>query len=409
MGRGPATAVRHMRAFLAGADPDTVTTAQAAAWLRDCLELERLAAAGKTLLARRAAQATAWVDEGHVNAASWLAEKSKATVGEALSTLATSKALAELPGTEAALRSGRLSAAQAHEVARAAAHDPAAEGELLALAASGSLQELKARAGQVLAQASSAEDEQARERKIHGRRALRHYRDHDGALRIDGRFTAEAGGRLLAALQAETDALFEAARREATHEPVAAYRADALVNLVTGGASVSPATRKPSVRAGTQLTVSVDATALERGHVGPGEVCEIPGVGPVSVEKVRRLLPFADVWTVVRDSVDVLSVCHVGRLVTTHQQKALEQRDRRCVVPGCTVGHGLENHHWPEDFARSGRTSLAELARVCPRHHDMISYRGWRLDGGPGRWRLVGPPGAGENPGPGGGMFEDSG
>ena len=32
-----------------------------------------------------------------------------------------------------------------------------------------------------------------------------------------------------------------------------------------------------------QVTLRVDLGALRRGAVGPGEVCEIPGVGPVPV------------------------------------------------------------------------------------------------------------------------------
>lgn len=404
MAPGPASAVRQLRSFLDTADPAVVTTTQAATWVRDFIELERLAAAGKTLFAQRAAQAPTWVDEGHVNPAMWLAVQAKCPLGEAVGTLVTSKALTGLPETAAALRMGKLSVAQAREVTRAATHDPSAEGELLALAESGPLQALKDRATQVLAQSSSAEEEAARQRKIHEERRVRHFTDHEGALRLDARLTTEAGGRLLAALEAEADRLFEAARKEGTHEPVGAYRADALVNLVTGGSPEVSRGTKASTRTGTVVMVSVDADALQRGHVRSGEVCEIPGVGPVSVEQVRRLLPFADVWTVCKRSVDVLSVCHVGRAVSSHQQKALEARDPRCVVPECRVANGLENHHWTEDFARSGRTSLADLARVCPRHHDMITYRGWRLDGGPGTWRFLPPEGA-----PGAALFEDTG
>ena len=405
---GPTTAVRHMQAFLAGADPDRVTTTQAVDIVRACVELEKLAAAGKTLFAGRAAQSPVWADEGYVTPTMWLADQTKTPIGDAAAVLAASKALGDLPGTVEALRRGSLSAAQAKEVTRAARHDPSAERALLGVAASGSLQDLKEKALQVLAQASSAEEEAARHRRLHERRALRHFTDHEGALRLDGRFAPEAGAKLLASLQAETDRLFEAARKEGTHEPVSAYRADALVNLVTGRASKGDArdgTGSARVGLAAYTTViRVDAPALARGHVQAGEVCEIAGVGPVSVARVRKLLPESFVKVVFRDTVEVHSVCHVGRKMTAHMQSGLDERDPRCVVPGCTVAHGLENHHWVEDFASSGTTSLAELARLCPRHHDMISYQGWRLEGGPGAWRFVAPVGSA-----GGGLFEDTG
>jgi len=106
-------------------------------------------------------------------------------------------------------------------------------------------------------------------------------------------------------------------------------------------------------------------------------------------------LPFCDVRVLFLKSVDVLSVCHLGRGLSAHEQTALEERDPTCRVPGCEVSHGLENHHYREDFASSGRTSLAELARVCARLHDMITHGGWVLEGGPGSWRFRGPPGSG--------------
>jgi len=109
----------------------------------------------------------------------------------------------------------------------------------------------------------------------------------------------------------------------------------------------------------------------------------------VPVATVRRLLPESFVKILIKNGVDVLSVCHVGRLVSAHVQSALEERDPLCVVPRCGVGHGLENHHWMEDFSKSRTTSLEGLARVCSRRHDMISYEGFKLCGGRGNWELV--------------------
>ncbi|HLJ07026.1 MAG TPA: HNH endonuclease signature motif containing protein, partial [Acidimicrobiia bacterium] len=132
--------------------------------------------------------------------------------------------------------------------------------------------------------------------------------------------------------------------------------------------------------------------AYLRGYAKSGQVCEIAGFGPVPVATVRRQLPGSFVKIVVKKGVDVVNVCHAGRSVPVHLQTALDERDPACVVPGCDVASGLENHHWQDDYAAGGATSLHNLARVCARHHDLITYGGWCLEGGPQRWRFVPPP-----------------
>ncbi len=49
-------------------------------------------------------------------------------------------------------------------------------------------------------------------------------------------------------------------------------------------------------------------------------------------------------------------------------RRALEHRDRTCVVPGCGATRGLHAHHirhWQD----GGATELANLVLVCPYHH----------------------------------------
>ncbi|HMK63990.1 MAG TPA: DUF222 domain-containing protein [Acidimicrobiales bacterium] len=404
MAPGPATAIRHIRSFLADADPQRVSTARAAELVETFVELEQLSVAGKLLFAARAAEGRTWVDKGHVSAAFWLAELAKVPVGDAVSTLQTSKRLENLPDTAEAVRAGDLSGAQASEVTRAATKDPAAEQELLELSASGSFKGLRDRSLQVMAQAASRQDEAERHRELHAKRSVRHYTDYEGAFRLDARLTPEAGARLMSSIQTEADRIFKKARSEGVEEPPEAYRADALVALATGRGvtergcpdvrSSSPAatgTSRSRSPADT-IFIRVDASALKRGYVQGGELCEIPGVGPVSVSRVRQLLPFCDVNVVFRNAVDVQSVSHLGRTVTAPMRVALDERDPTCRVPECAVAQGLEYHHYLEDFAECGTTSVKGLVRVCARHHDMISYSGWVLEGGPGKWRFRGPP-----------------
>lgn len=108
---------------------------------------------------------------------------------------------------------------------------------------------------------------------------------------------------------------------------------------------------------------------------------------------MNRCLSDAHVKLLMVDGVDVKTVCHVGRSVPAHIQSALEERDRHCVVPGCDVSQGLESHHWDVPYAECGTSTLDGLARVCQVHHDLVSYDGYELTGGPGAWEMRAPPG----------------
>src|ERR1700719_2420255 len=68
---------REISRHLDGADPDRVTSAQAASLVELFAEIERLGAAGRVLYAKRAAESLVWRDEGHRSAAEWMAAKTK--------------------------------------------------------------------------------------------------------------------------------------------------------------------------------------------------------------------------------------------------------------------------------------------------------------------------------------------
>jgi hypothetical protein len=380
---------RRIVAHLAEADPDRVTTAQAVAVFEVFADLERLVVAGKVLYCGRATAGTAWRDEGHRSAAAWMAEKTGTGVGEVRATLETAEALRSLPETTEALRRGELSAPQVKVIAGAAASHPGSERALLETAAGHSLTGLKERAAQVRASATSAEAENARYLAIHRARYVRHWSDPDGAFRLDAKLTPVQGAKFLSALGVEADARFDVARTAGDHEPPAAYGADALVALVTGEA-ISTSGRSSSR---TTVGIRVDGSALVRGHAEEGEMCDIPGVGPVPVAAVRSQLPEAFVKILVHQGADVTTVCHVGRTVTAHVQSALEARDPVCVVPRCDVAQGLENHHWDVEYRVCKTTSLAGLARVCHWHHGLLTFGGYELVGAPGSWEMRAPPG----------------
>jgi len=371
--------------YLSQLDPDRITISRAAELYGLFAEIRRLAAAGELLLAPRAVEARDWKDLGHRSAAAWMAATSGTGLGEAISTLETAGRLETLPATADALRNGSLSTQKAKEIAAVAVRRPQAEGELLQIAATGTMKALKQGCRRVSAQGASSEEENARYAAIHAGRYFRHWTDPDGAFKGEFKLTPVQGARLLSSLDVRANALFDEARKTKSHEPAHAYAADALVDLVTGA-------RSAEARAGTVVHVRVDAAALRRGYTATGEVCEIAGVGVVPVATAQALLPEAFVKVLVTDGVDVTTVCHVGRSVSAHLRSAIEERDPTCVVPGCDVATGLEIDHWQTDFAAGGPTALANLARVCHFHHAMKTYRGFELRGGPGKWEWEPPP-----------------
>lgn len=388
------TAIRQVRGFLADCEPEAYSSDDAARVVTWAVELERQAQAVKLLFFEAASQSLAWVEAGCSSPEQWLAQLSKAPLGEAISTAEASKALQELPGTKDAVRDGKLSSDQVREITRAASTDPSTEAELLELAGTESLKGLKDRARQLRAASASRRDEAERYQDIERRRFIRFWTDPEGAACFQGRCVPDKGARLRAALEAEADCIFQATRAEGRRESPEAYLLDALLSLVGVGSATERTQKGGRPRGHDQVLVLVDADALQRGHVRRGERCEIAGAGPVPVAVARRIADGgADLWAIFEKATDIQRVHHVGRAIPKAMQVSLLVRDgRRCQVPDCSVTHNLEAHHWREPYAVAGTTSLDNLVLVCSRHHDLITYGGWSMEGGPGRWRFRGPP-----------------
>jgi hypothetical protein len=340
-------------------------------------EGERTCASMKALLARRIDETRVWQEGGHRSAAHWLAEASGETVGAAARTLETARALERLPDTDAAFRSGMLSETQAAEIVSTATADPGAEAALLETARSTSVKGLRDRCRQV--RAGAEPDDRAWARRLHEGRRAHKWTDPDGTYRLDARLAPDAGARFDAAWEAHVDRIFRDARRAGRHESRAAYAADALVALASEGPC------KP-----VEVRVSVDSSALARGHANAGERCEITGVGPVPVTTARAALDDASVAVLVRDGDEVTAVSSPKRTIPIKLRRALEARYPTCGVKSCANDQFLEIDHIVP-LEDGGRTELANAWRICSHHHDLKTYCGWRVIGEPGNWDLVPP------------------
>ncbi len=395
-----ASAVETVASFVAGFEPGRYSVTDAASLVSLFERGKRLCVAGETLSASRAAEGNPHHRSGHRTPDEWLSSVTGSSKGEALGILKVGEALSSQPRVEEALRGGKLTSSQATLVSDAVAVNPSCEQDLIKGTQRDSLQELKERCLRAKAEGRSAEDAARHRKALHEKRRCRTYTDAEGAFCLEAHLTPEAGAGVLAALDSRVDRLFKEARRSGQYEAVEAYRADALCALMTGAPTSSTKAGKPSdgsppdpheSSSGGSPTkvmhIRVDLEALRRGSVVPGKVCEIPGVGPVSVDWARDQLGDALCDLVVTDGVDVSTVVRLGRHIPASLKTAILERDQRCVVPGCHKRLGLEHDHWQVAFADGGEVSYDNLARLCTGHHYQRTHQGFTLSRNSGEWR----------------------
>jgi len=229
---------------------------------------------------------------------------------------------------------------------------------------------------------------------------------------------------VMAALRPLADKAFEAARKQGRRERPEAYTWDALVELASGGGGGDGRSgdgrsgdgrsgdgRSGDGRSGdgpsggdgrggrgrgtprAEVIVRVDYSALLRGYPLDGEVCDIPGFGPTTVEAVRDMIATGDpvLKAIVTQGKKVVGVAHMRRRPNAYQKSALDWLFPTCAAKGCgTRGCFLETDH-REDWARTHITILELLDRLCRYHHRLKTTKGWALVEGSGKRDFVPP------------------
>jgi hypothetical protein len=326
--------------------------------------IERLGAAGKLMAARRVEDAVTWKRDGHRSGAHWLASATGVSVGAAMRSLETARRLEELPETADALRAGELSEAQAAEIAGAAWLDPSAEGRLLDRARGGS--SFRGFRDACREAAMRAADDRALAQRLHETRAVRTW--SDGHWRLDAALRPDEGARVGQVLETKTSELFEAARAAGRRQPREAYRADALVAIMTGEVPQKP----------IELRVEGDYAALERGYVEPGERCELVGVGPIPVTIARALLGDAKLVLLAREANEITKISSAKRGIPIALRRWLERAYPTCGVGGCGQNERLQIDHIVPVEA-GGPTTKQNTWRLCPHDHTLKTIYGWRV------------------------------
>jgi hypothetical protein len=372
-------------------DPDAVLARHAPPVWDLCDRGAKLFVGAQTRMARRVEDSGAYKRSGARSTAEYLALRSGTSNQAAAEMLATSRALPGLPATEAAVRGGQLSSIQAHYIASAAVCDPGSEAALLGLVVGlgGKVSNKELRDESLRVKHAADPDPEATRRRHRRERYLRQGTTAEGAWWFSGRGTTDDAGRFNAALNPLIEEIFRKARNEGRSDPREAYAYDGLQELArrTRGASgceISPDRKQqpgpahatgeeprpethptgPPARTRRTTNLSLlpvlrlELAALQRGHLMPGELCEITGIGPVTLGAARDLLGESIVKLVLTRAGEVVSVTHVGRSpanpthlaivhadITTLSATCLDEAVETCTLAGVgPVGTDAARH-----------------------------------------------------------------
>ena len=377
-----------LQLLVANLDADALDPVAAQRLVADFATIEHVAAAGKALAAKRVADSGQWRRSGARSEAEWLARQTGESVGAARATIETAKRVGELPATGDAFRRGELSIPQASAIASAAVADPGAERSLLEVAESAPLTKLRERCDRV--RAAATPDLAERHRRIHRDRYWRKWTDAEGARCGQYRMTPENAALLEAAAQPFIDAAFDTARVQGREETSEAYAADGLVAMANASRSGGAAQTR------AEVVALVNLESLQRGHLQPGETCEIAGVGHVPVSVARDLFGDALLKIVIRDGIDIRTVVHAGRHPNAAQRTAVFVRDGgRCVRPACHRPIAEVDHI--DEYRATHHTTLDELAGLCVHDHRLKTHHGHSYRRGEQGWEWRLPDGTVEH------------
>jgi 5-methylcytosine-specific restriction endonuclease McrA len=345
--------------------PELLTAALARDLMATYARIERLGAFGVAALARK------------VDDASEIARVTGTSVGRAKTAVATGKVLSHSDDLSLAFQRGDVSLDQAAEIASAEESAPGAAAGLLAVAQSQPFHVLKEKSRKAKLEAEQHNDLFARQRAA---RSGRTYSDELGMVHVHLALEPHVGTPIVARAEAEAQRQARAAKARDAAEPFERHLADAYASLLSG--SGKGRAKRP------ELVVLVSHEVATRGwsDVRAGEVCKIPGVGPISPQVGKEIARDAIVNAVIYDGKDLRHFKRWTRNIPVEIAIALELGDPpdfdgvKCVDCGNRFRTEFDHVH---PYARGGPTSDPNLDPRCWPCHQAKSERDRRA----GRFR----------------------
>lgn len=300
-----------------------------------------------------------WGNTGARSVAALVAWKTGSSAANATSIAAVAHRLEEFPRCARGMREGRLSLDQVGIIARSAGDG--SDEHYAALASVATVSQLRTAVKLEPRPDLDREPEPDRSISKHSDERFSYWRiklPHLEAAKFD------------AALASHRDALIAEWKRDHDDRDSAAEQVppfpntvDAFLRLVETGWDTD-ATRRPH---GHRTTVVV--------HVDVEKRSAAYHLGPLLSDSERGYLTCdatCEAWF--ERAGEVIGAGRATRVINRRLRRALEHRDRACVVPGCGATHGLHAHHirhWED----GGPTDLANLILLCPYHH-RLHHRG---------------------------------
>jgi hypothetical protein len=277
-------AIESLEKANADLEPELLAAPDARKLLEAYARAEKLAAFGVAALARK------------LDDTSEIARVTGTSMGKAKETVATGKVLGASDDLNEALRCGDISADQATEIARAEESSPGTAAELVKVAKEDSFHVLRDKARK-----TKLEAEQHRDlaRRQHQARSARSHTDELGMVNVHLALEPHVGTPIVARAEAEAARMARAARRNDDQEPFEHHLADAYAALLSGAGKGRA--RRP------ELVVLVSHEVAKRGweDVKEGELCKIPGIGPVAPQVAKEIAQDAFLNGVFYDGTDL--------------------------------------------------------------------------------------------------------
>jgi hypothetical protein len=224
---------------------------------------------------------------------------------------------------------------------------------------------------------------EAEEDRRHQRRCVHLPEVFDGGSRLDGYLDPVGSATVKTAI----DGLLGPRRKDDERTP-GQRRADALVEMARRCLDSG----ELPVRGGQKPHLTVTAS-LETLRADPGAPAALLDWGfPISGKALRRIASDAELTPILLSrGGDPLHVGRRYRTATRKMRRALAERDRLCVWPGCDrpPDRCQSDHIVP--WVKGGRTEVEGMRMLCNKHHPLLR-EGWRLERMPDGRMIAHPP-----------------
>ncbi len=169
--------------------------------------------------------------------------------------------------------------------------------------------------------------------------------------------------------------------REQVTEPIAARRADALVEIAQQALGCRE-NDLGSVAERYQVVVHIAEAALTQPTTSDTErlqCCEVEDGPSLAIDTAKRLGCGGALVGLIEDrDGNPLDIGRRTRAIPPALKRALKARDGGCRFPGCTHTRFTEGHHI-KHWANGGETKLDNLVTLCRFHHRLVHEGGFGL------------------------------